>query len=209
NLAVGSTAVITINVTALTISTATLSTNTATVTSSRAALTSNVPNYPFTVSSVSTIQYPTAVDISSFHAFSQSDGSVILEWRTHEESRNLGFHVYREDASGRTRIDPSLIAGSALLLRGGRPQHAAKVYRWIDPHPVRDAAYWIEDVDINGTRTLHGPVYPESVAPESSASLAPAQPSPLLSELHASARSFSTNSPSPSLQAPRPSLPIY
>src|SRR5208337_4191414 len=161
------------------------STNTATVTSSTAALTSNVPNYPFTVSSVSTIQYPTAVDISSFHAFSQSDGSVILEWHTNEESRNLGFHVYREDASARTRIDPSLIAGSALRLRGGRPQHAAKTYLWIDRQPSRDAAYWVEDVDVNGTRSLHGPAYPESVATESSASVAPTQPSPLLTELHA------------------------
>ncbi len=135
NLAVGSTAVITINVTATTFSAASLSTNTATITSSTAALTSNIPSYPFTASFVSTIQAPTAVDISSFQAFSQSDGSVILEWRTHEESRNLGFHIYREDASGRTRLDPSLIAGSALLLRGSRPQHAAKIYRWIDPQP--------------------------------------------------------------------------
>jgi len=89
NLPVGSTAVITINVTATTFSAASLSTNTATITSSTAASTSNIPSYPFTVSSISTIQASTAVDLSSFQAFSQSDGSVILEWRTHEESRNL------------------------------------------------------------------------------------------------------------------------
>src|SRR5208283_4546310 len=77
-------------------------------------------NYPLYANSISTIQASTAVDISSFQAFSQPDGSVILEWRTHEEARNLGFHVYRLDASGRTRLDPSLIAGSALLFRGGR-----------------------------------------------------------------------------------------
>src|SRR5208282_4061714 len=130
-------------------------------------------------------------------------------WHTNEESRNLGFHVYREDASARTRIDPSLIAGSALRLRGGRPQHAAKTYLWIDRQPSRDAAYWVEDVDVNGTRSLHGPAYPESVATESSASVAPTQPSPLLTELHASARPLSTNGPMPLLQAPRPVLPIY
>ena len=209
NLAVGSTAVITINVTALTISTATLSTNTATVTSSSAALTSNVPNYPFTVSSVSTIQYPTAVDISSFHAFSQSDGSVILEWRTHEESRNLGFHVYREDASGRTRLDPSLVAGSALLLRGSRPQHAAKIYRWIDPHPVRDAAYWIEDLDINGTRGTHGPAYIESPSAEVAATLASARSSALLSSQRASIVPPSAANPSPLCRSRDPFSPSH
>jgi uncharacterized repeat protein (TIGR01451 family) len=208
NLAVGSTAVITINVTALTISTASLSTNTATITSSSAALTSNVPNYPFTVSSVSTIQYPSAVDISSFHAFSQSDGSVVLEWRTLEESRNLGFHVYREDASGRTRLDPSLIAGSALLLRGGRPQHAAKIYRWIDPHPARDAAYWIEDLDINGTRGTHGPAYIESPSAAVAATLASARSSALLSSQRASIASSTAANPSPARPESRPVFPI-
>jgi len=165
--------------------------------------------YPLIATSISTIQSPTAVDISSFHAFSQSDGSVILEWHTNEESRNLGFHLYREDASGRTRIDPSIIAGSALRLRGGRPQHAAKTYSWIDHQPSRNAAYWIEDVDVNGSRSLHGPAYPESAPVGSSAPQAPSQPSPLLSELHASPRSLSTTSPMVLLQAPRPVLPVY
>jgi uncharacterized repeat protein (TIGR01451 family) len=208
NLAVGNTAVITINVTALTISIASLSTNTATISSSTAALTSNVPNYPFTVSSVSTIQYPSAVEISSFHAFSQSDGSVVLEWRTLEESRNLGFHVYREDASGRTRLDPSLVAGSALLLRGSRPQHAAKIYHWIDPHSVRDAAYWIEDLDINGTRGMHGPAYVESPSAEVAATLASARSSALLSSQRASIVPPSAANPSPARPESRPVFPI-
>ncbi|MFI5095943.1 MAG: C25 family cysteine peptidase, partial [Candidatus Acidiferrales bacterium] len=172
------------------------------------ALGTATTNYPLYANAISTIQAPTAVDVSSFHAFSQSDGSVILEWRTHEESRNLGFHVYRENSTGRTRIDPSLIAGSALLLRGGRPQHAAKIYRWIDPHPVRDAAYWIEDVDINGTRSTHGPAYLESPSVEVAATLASATPSALLSSQRASVVSLSLANPSPALVVPRPILPI-
>ncbi len=164
--------------------------------------------YPLYASSISTIQSPTYVDISSFHAFSQSDGSVILEWRTHEEARNLGFYVYREDASGRTRINSSLIAGSALLLRGGRPQHAAKIYRWIDPHPVRDAAYWIEDVDINGTRGTHGPAYVESPSAEVAATLASARSSALLSSQRASAVPPSSANPPHTLVVPRPVLPF-
>src|SRR5271157_5142315 len=165
-------------------------------------------NYPLYANSISTIQASTAVDISSFQAFSQPDGSVILEWRTHEEARNLGFHVYRENASGRTRLDPSLIAGSALLLRGGRPQHAAKIYRWIDPHPVRDAAYWIEDVDINGTRGTHGPAYVESPSAEVAATLASARSSALLSSQRASTVPPSSANLPHTLVVPRPVLPF-
>jgi len=172
------------------------------------AMGTGASTYPLYASSVSTIQAPTSVDISSFQVFAQSDGSVILEWRTHEESRNLGFHVYREDVSGRKRIDPSLIAGSALLLRGGRPQHAAKIYRWIDPHPVRGAAYWIEDVDINGTHGTHGPAYVESPSAEVAATFASARSSALLSSQRASNVSPSLANPSPALVTVRPVFPV-
>jgi uncharacterized repeat protein (TIGR01451 family) len=186
SLGVGGVAVITINLTAATFSDNTVtcngvqvnSCNTATVSTS----TSNVS--PNTSSNAgSTIQAPTAVDISSFEAFQQPDGTVVLEWRTHEESRNLGFHIY----SGKQRITPSLVAGSALLLRGSKPQHAAKLYRWIDAQPSSGAEYWIEDVDINGTRTMHGPAHVEDMPAEQAASFAaPVRPSPLLRELRAS-----------------------
>ena len=208
---VGGTEIITINVTAgqagssaVTCNGVTVSScNTASVTTTTSNASPNTTAYAGT-----TIQYSTAVDFASFQAFSQPDGSVVLEWHTHEESRNLGFHIYREDAFGRTRIDPSLIAGSALLLRGSRPQHAAKIYRWIDPHPVRDAAYWIEDVDISGTRGTHGPAYVESPSTEVAATLATARSSALLSSQRASSVSPSLGNPSPALMAPRPVFPI-
>ena len=163
SIGVGQDVVVTINVTAATFSAGSLTTNTATVTS-----TTSDPNLANNTSTAtSTIQATTAVGLSSFHAFQQADGSVLLEWHTHEESRNLGFYVYREDAAGRHRVSGALIVGSALLLRSSRPQHAAKTYRWIDLQPVDGAAYWIEDVDINGTKTLHGPanIQPASFAP--------------------------------------------
>jgi uncharacterized repeat protein (TIGR01451 family) len=201
SIGVGSLVVLTINVTANTFSSASLSSNTATV-----SATTGDPNAANNSSTaISTIQAPTAVDLSSLRAFTQPDGSVSLEWRTHEESRNLGFHVFREDAAGRHLVNPSLIAGSALLLRGSRPQHAAKSYRWIDPQPVPNAAYWIEDVDINGTRTLHGPVFSETPSAERSAALAATPASPLLSRLQSS--SLASTSISPVLNVPRPFLP--
>ena len=163
--------------------------------------------YPLIAQSVSTIQAPTAVDIASINAYSQPDGTVRVVWHTLEESRNLGFHVYREDATGQHRVDASMIAGSALTLRGSRPQHAAKWYSWIDPHPAPDASYWIQDVDINGTRTMHGPAYPEAasnteIQPRgATASVQAITPSPTLSQLRSNA--VSTVS-----RAPRPMIPV-
>jgi uncharacterized repeat protein (TIGR01451 family) len=164
SLSVGGLVIITINTNAATFSSSSLASNTASVTASTSD--PNLTNNSSTA--LSTIASPTAVDLESFQAQLRPGGGVILSWRTREETRNLGFHVYRDDASGRHRIDPSLIAGSALLFRGGLPQHRGRTYQWIDPQGSSLASYWLEDVDLNGTSTLHGPVYAESVS-ESSA----------------------------------------
>lgn len=190
SLGVGSIVVITINVTANTFSANTYSTNTTTVSSSTSDpdLSNNTSSFTTTIASSS------AVDVSAFNAYAQPDGTVRLVWHTQEESRNLGFHIYREDASGRHRVDPSLIAGSALMLRGSKPQHAAKTYTVLDTQPSSNAAYWLEDVDLNGTRTDHGPAYPEAASPDVPQSLgltqsgAPLQISPALTKLAASSR---------------------
>lgn len=165
SLSVGGLVIITINVNASTFSSNTLATNTATVITT-ATTDPNLSNNTSTV--ISTIQSPTAVQIASFRALMQAGGGVLVEWRTRAEARNLGFHVYREDAQGHHRVDPSLIAGSALLLSGGAPQHRGKSYRWFDLQGTAQASYWLEDVDLNGTRTMHGPVTPESTGQPSS-----------------------------------------
>ncbi len=164
SVSVGGLVIITINVNAATFTgSGTLTSNTATVSS-----TTSDPNLTNNSSTaISTIQSATAVDLVSFKAQTMPGGGTLLEWQTREESRNLGFHLYREDVQGRHQIDPSLIAGSALLLRGGLPQHRAKSYQWIDAQGGSQSGYWLEDVDINGTRTLHGPIYAESVATSS------------------------------------------
>ena len=219
-LGVGTTAVITINVNAITFSSSGVlcpgypsppgvgSCNTATV------ATSTTDANPITSSSVgSTIQAPTAVNVSSFNAYTEPNGTVRLVWHTSEESRNLGFHIYREDGLGRHRVDPALIAGSALLLRGSKPQHAAKTYAAIDSQPAPNAAYWLEDVDINGTRTLHGPVSVEPAPADQLQSqglgqiVAASPVSPSLGQLYASAPvRDGTARPLPPLQ-PRPVFP--
>jgi uncharacterized repeat protein (TIGR01451 family) len=163
NMNVGALVIITINVNAATFSSSTTSSNTATVTST--TVDPNSTNNSSTA--ISTIQAATAVGLTSFRAFTRPGGGVLLEWKTSEESRNLGFHLYREDSQGRHQVDPSLIAGSALLMRGGQPQHKAKTYQWIDPQGSALGSYWIEDVDINGTHTMHGPVNAETASSNS------------------------------------------
>ena len=171
SVSVGGLVIITINVNAAMFTgSGSLTSNTATVSS-----TTSDPNLTNNSSTaISTIQTSTAVDLTSFKAQTMPGGGILLEWQTREESRNLGFHLYREDAQGRHQIDPSLIAGSALLFRGGQPQHRAKSYQWIDAQGNSQSAYWIEDVDLNGTRTLHGPIYTDS-ATSSSALVAQAR----------------------------------
>jgi uncharacterized repeat protein (TIGR01451 family) len=158
SISVGGLVVITINVTATTFSSSSLATNTATVSS-----TSSDPNLTNNSSTaVSTIASPTAVQLSSFRALPRAGGGILLEWHTREEIRNLGFNIYREDAFGRHRVNPSIIAGAALFIRGGKPQHGAKTYQWIDPAGSAESSYVLEDVDLNGTHASHGPVNVDS-----------------------------------------------
>ncbi|HKN75891.1 MAG TPA: C25 family cysteine peptidase [Candidatus Acidoferrum sp.] len=170
SISVGALAVVTINVVANTFSSSTLTTNTATV-NAPCTTGGTDPNCNNNSSSAtSTILSPTAVQLASFNALPRQGGGVLLEWKTREEIRNLGFNVYRLDGAGRQRLNPSIIAGSALLIRGGLPQHAAKIYQWFDPNGTSQSTYELEDVDLNGTRMPHGPISVDvSAAPRSGA----------------------------------------
>jgi uncharacterized repeat protein (TIGR01451 family) len=110
-----------------------------------------------------TITAPTKVALQSFSARAGTDKNganrVLLAWKTGGESHNLGFNVYREQNGNRVRLNPSVIAGSALLMNGALSKHAGRRYAWIDPFAgVAGASYWLEDIDVNGTRTMHGPI---------------------------------------------------
>ena len=110
-----------------------------------------------------TITAPTRITLRSFDAHFVTDRSgaqrVALAWKTGGEAHNLGFNVYREQNGNRVRMNPSVIAGSALLMRGALPRHAGRSYLWMDPSgAVAGSSYWLEDIDVNGTRTMHGPI---------------------------------------------------
>ena len=101
---------------------------------------------------------PSAAKLTSFNANASDDG-VLLRWRTGFEADNLGFNVYRELDGRRTRVNPQIIAGSALMaaasLRAGRS------YAWLDESPSGGAQYWLEELDLNGGRVWHGPIAAE------------------------------------------------
>lgn len=106
---------------------------------------------------------PTAVKLRSFTATQNSNNEVTLNWRTGHEVRNLGYYVYREQNGQRTRITPSIVAGSALIAGRNTVMRAGMSYTWYDqlpPDQSGSATYWLEDVDLDGTRTLHGPIAP-------------------------------------------------
>ena len=134
-------------------------TNTATVSADQTD--PNLANNTSTQSE--TITAPTRITLQSFSAHFATDKNganrVVLTWKTGGEAHNLGFNVYREQNGNRVRTNPSMIAGSALLMSGALPKHAGRSYAWIDPSAgVTGASYWLEDIDVNGTRTIHGPV---------------------------------------------------
>ena len=104
---------------------------------------------------------PTAVKLVSFDAVAYGDGTL-LQWRTGHEADNLGFNVYREEGGQRILLTPQVLAGSALLAGSDVVLRAGQPYAWWDdtPRGVGSPVYHLEDIDLDGTRTLHGPVAP-------------------------------------------------
>jgi len=100
---------------------------------------------------------PTAVSLLSFAAVPR-DAAILLTWETANEVDNLGFSLYRAEspAGPLARLNNELIP---TLVPSGSPFGA--VYEWLDEVglvPGQLYYYWLEDVDIYGHTTLHGPV---------------------------------------------------
>jgi hypothetical protein len=104
-----------------------------------------------------------AVTLAEFFAQQVSD-HVLVTWETASELGNLGFNLYRgvSPAGPDRRLNDLLIPSQSVGNPGGF------VYTW-DDHadlvPGTTYYYWVEDVDINGAATRHGPVSVDFVAP--------------------------------------------
>lgn len=117
-----------------------------------------------------TVAEPTAVRLTGFAAVQNGD-EVVLRWQTGYEARNLGYNIYRERNGKRVCITPSLVSGSALIVGRQTALRSGLNYTWYDDLKQTDEAgsvnrqpssvtYWLADVDIDGQRTLHGPIAP-------------------------------------------------
>jgi autotransporter-associated beta strand protein len=97
---------------------------------------------------------PTAVGMTAREAVSDGHASY-LTWKTGFETRNLGYHVYRQDGAVRTLLTPGLIAGSAL--RATADLKVGHSYTWVDATSPTGSTYWIESIDLNGKSVMFGP----------------------------------------------------
>ena len=102
---------------------------------------------------------PTAVKMDKVGAY--FDGSnVVVEWSTGDEVGNLGFNVYREVGGQKELITSAPIAGSALKSAVDL-RVKGNSYRWVDKGTKYGGVYYVEDLDIDGNKTLHGPIQPQ------------------------------------------------
>ncbi len=107
-----------------------------------------------------TDQEPLAVQMNFFEANGEQE-SIVLRWQTAFETDNMGFNIYRSESLLREdaiRLNNNMI--SSLVPPGST---FGADYEFVDKsaQPYRRYFYWIEDVDVNGTLTEHGPISAE------------------------------------------------
>jgi hypothetical protein len=114
--------------------------------------------------SISRLTSPTAAKFDNEQAIpvaraTRQASGVAIRWETGYEIDNLGFNIYREENGKRVQVNQQMIAGSALMIGAGMALSTGKSYSWFDSSTANvETQYWIEDVDLNGQSTWHGPV---------------------------------------------------
>jgi hypothetical protein len=96
----------------------------------------------------------TIINISTFTATPKA-GKVILNWSTASEIDNAGFNLYRAETEDGEYIK---INDSLIPAQGSSTQGAS--YEFIDNDVKNRKTYYykLEDIDLNGTSTMHGSV---------------------------------------------------
>ena len=96
----------------------------------------------------------TIVNLSSFTATPKAR-KVLLQWTTESEINNAGFNLYRSESKNGEYLK---INDSLIPAQGSSTQGAS--YEFTDTDVKNRKAYYykLEDLDLNGMRTLHGPV---------------------------------------------------
>lgn len=110
---------------------------------------------------------PTEITLVSFTATTDEAGALI-EWETGFEADNLGYNIYREQGGNRVRLNPRLVAGSALFVGPGVRLGSGRSYAWTDTgRQSKQSSYWLEEVDLKGHSTWYGPAALQNAATRS------------------------------------------
>jgi hypothetical protein len=94
------------------------------------------------------------IKLSSFTAIPGS-GKIILAWSTEAEIDNAGFNLYRSESESGAY---SKINGSLIPARGTPARGASYSFIDTDAKNRRTYYYKLEDIDLSGKSTMHGPV---------------------------------------------------
>lgn len=93
----------------------------------------------------------TNIELSEFYAVS-GDSQVTLFWKTETELNNAGFNIYRSETEndGYAQINDSLIPAEGI----------GASYEFVDTEIQNGNTYYykLEDLDLGGNPTMHGPV---------------------------------------------------
>jgi len=109
------------------------------------------------------INLPLAVLLAGFSAQGQAD-QVLVQWDTVSEMGNMGFNLWR----GVSPDEPDRQLNAGLIPSQAPGSTQGFSYQWIDQADLVPGAtyyYWLEDIDLNGIVTRHGPVSATLVAP--------------------------------------------
>jgi hypothetical protein len=98
---------------------------------------------------------PTAVFLSSFTALPEGE-NIRVVWETAVELQNLGFNLYR----GESPTGPWVKLNAELIAAQNPGAVFGASYEWLDDEVIPDTTvyYRLEDVDVSGVSTFHGPV---------------------------------------------------
>ncbi len=107
------------------------------------------------------VDLPTAVTLASFEA-TPRDGAVLVTWETAAELDNAGFNLYRSI----TLNGPYTQLNATLIPPQFPGEVIGGVYEWLDTDVQPGVIYYykLEDVDVKGVSTFHGPVSTGTVA---------------------------------------------
>jgi hypothetical protein len=119
-------------------------------------LNGEVEDYAFNIT-------PTAVTLADFYAEQVSD-FVRLTWETNSELNNRGFNLFR----GLSAAGPDRQLNETLIPSQSQGSPGGFIYTWDDHADLAAGAtyfYWVEDVDLAGATTMHGPVSVDFTSP--------------------------------------------